>query len=514
MALITAYWSLDGIIILTTLIVSAYLYMTRKFNYWKKRGVSEISPPTPFLGNFTECTLLKKSPGYLIKDFYNQAKGLPYIGFYVLDKPFFLIRDREVVKNVLVKDFNYFDDRYTSADPNDRLGYTNLFFLKNPAWKILRTKLTPIFTSGKLKKMFESMLECAKNLDTHLESLKVDDVKKEIEVKDLTANFSTDMIGCTAYGLNVNSLNNPDAEFRINGRKIFEYGYIRGFELLALFFFPHVVRLTGIKTFGKESSIFLRNVFWEVINQLIASGVKRNDLIDVLIELRKNHSHENLEGFKFDGDDLVAQAAAFFTAGFETSSTTMAFTLYELSVRPDIQNRLRKEIVDALNKANGNITYDMALSLPYLDMVVSETLRLYPPLPFLDRVTTKTYKMPNSDLVLEKGTPVYISMLGMHHDLQYFPNPEKFDPERFNEENKRNIPSCAYFPFGEGPHACIGIRLGLLQTKLGVIKILSKYEVTPSKRTLIPMVIDPKATVTTPLGGKLYLNIQKVNSAN
>ncbi|KMQ85242.1 cytochrome p450 6k1, partial [Lasius niger] len=95
------------------------------------------------------------------------------------------------------------------------------------------------------------------------------------------------------------------------------------------------------------------------------------------------------------------------------------------------------------------------LSLPYLDMVVSETLRMYPTLPFLDRVTTETYKMPNSDLVLEKDTPIYISMLGMHYDPEYFPDPDKFDPERFNEENKHNIPSCAYFPFGEGPHACI-----------------------------------------------------------
>ncbi|KMQ90297.1 cytochrome p450 6k1 [Lasius niger] len=179
MAFITAYWGLDGMIALMTLIIAAYLYMTRKFNYWKRRGVSEITP-TPFLGNFTECALLKKSPGYLMKDFYDRAKGLPYVGFYVLDKPFLLVRDREIVKNVLVKDFNYFSDRYGSPDPNDRLGYANLFFIKNPAWKILRTKLTPIFTSGKLKKMFELMSECAKNLDTHLESLKVNGMFKKI----------------------------------------------------------------------------------------------------------------------------------------------------------------------------------------------------------------------------------------------------------------------------------------------------------------------------------------------
>lgn len=511
MALITAYWSLDGILVLMTLIITTYFYMTRKFNYWKKRNVFEI-PPTPFLGNFSDCLLLKKSAGYLLKDIYDKAKGLPYIGFYVLDKPFLLIRDRKVIKNILVKDFNYFVDRYGSPDPNDRLGYANLFFIKNPAWKMLRTKLTPVFTSGKLKQMFELMLECTKNLDTYLESLKAEGTRKEIDVKDLFAKFSTDIIGCTAYGLNVNSLINPNAEFRKYGKMIFDFGYIRGFEMLSMFFFPNIVRLAGFKAFAKESSIFLRKAFWETMTERMQSGIKRNDLIDVLIELKKTHSHHKFEGFKFDGDDLVAQAAVFFTGGYETSATTIAFTLYEMAVQPEIQDKLRKEILDALNKNDNKITYDMVLTLPYLDMVVSETLRMYPTLTFLDRVTTETYKIPNSDLVLEKGTPIYISMLGTHFDPEYFPNPHKYDPERFNEENKRNRPSCVYFPFGEGPHQCIGIRLGLLQTKLGIINVLSKYEVTPSERTLIPMVINPKATTTSPLNGCLCLNIQRINT--
>jgi len=89
-------------------------------------------------------------------------------------------------------------------------------------------------------------------------------------------------------------------------------------------------------------------------------------------------------------------------------------------------------------------------------MVISETLRMYPPLGYLNRMAVQTYKVPEFNLVIEKGTPVYISMLGLHYDPDYFPNPNKFDPERFSEENKRNRPSCVYFPFGEGPHACIG----------------------------------------------------------
>ncbi|XP_025074593.1 cytochrome P450 6k1-like [Pogonomyrmex barbatus] len=510
MALITSYWGLDGLIIFMAFMITAYLYMTRKFKYWKKRGVLELTP-TPFFGNFMECLFLKKAPAYFLKEIYEETKGLPYVGFYVLDKPFLLIRDRELVKNILVKDFNYFSDRYNTADPNDRIGYANLFFIRNPTWKAIRTKLTPFFTSGKMKKMFDLMLICVKNLDEYLESLNLDGKGKTLEVRDITARFTTDIIGSTAYGLDVNSFKDPDAEFRRYGKMIFQYDTIRGFEMLAIFFLPTIVRLTKIKMFGKEPTEFLRKVFWETLSQRMKSGVKRNDLIDILIELKNNNNDKEFKDFTFDGDDLLAQAASFFSAGFETSSTTTSFALYELAIQPELQNTLRKEILEALEKSNGKITYDMAWSLPYLDMVISETLRMYPPLGYVNRVAMETYKVPEYNLVIEKGTPCYIPMLGLHYDPEYFPNPNKFDPERFNEENKRNRPSCVYFPFGEGPHACIGNRFGLLQAKLTLLIILSKYEVTPSEKTSIPVEIDPRGAMTAPLNGVIYLNFRKVN---
>lgn len=83
-------------------------------------------------------------------------------------------------------------------------------------------------------------------------------------------------------------------------------------------------------------------------------------------------------------------------------------------------------------------------------------MRKYPPLPILNRTCVKDYKFPDSDLIIEKGTRLVIPVLGIHHDPEYFPEPELFDPERFNEQNKSQIPSCAYLPFSEGPRICIG----------------------------------------------------------
>jgi len=96
----------------------------------------------------------------------------------------------------------------------------------------------------------------------------------------------------------------------------------------------------------------------------------------------------------------------------------------------------------------------------------TETLRKYPLIPFLDRMCCTDYKLPaptgNGTITLPAGTGTYIPILGLHHDPKYFPEPEKFDPDRFTEENKRSRPNYTYIPFGEGPRICIGKDRNLL----------------------------------------------------
>lgn len=89
-------------------------------------------------------------------------------------------------------------------------------------------------------------------------------------------------------------------------------------------------------------------------------------------------------------------------------------------------------------------------------VLLAETLRIYPAIPSLNRQCTKDYHIPDTDVVIEKGTKVLISILGLHHDPEYFPEPEKFDPDRFSDENKHNIRPFTYLPFGDGPRNCIG----------------------------------------------------------
>lgn len=167
----------------------------------------------------------------------------------------------------------------------------------------------------------------------------------------------------------------------------------------------------------------------------------------------------------------------FFSAGFETSSTTLSYCLYELALDKNkhIQDEARREIRSTLDKYDGNLTYDAIHEMTYIDQIinglefqsnsmrfiricwsnrlvyiVSEALRKHPPASNLIRVATKNYKVPNSHYTIPKGMMVLIPIYGIHHDPDYYENPEEFEPKRFTPEEVKMRPSCSFLPFGDG----------------------------------------------------------------
>ena len=125
----------------------------------------------------------------------------------------------------------------------------------------------------------------------------------------------------------------------------------------------------------------------------------------------------------------------------------MIFCTYELALHQDIQDRLREEIEEVLKKHNGDLTHDAVMEMKYLDMVFNETLRKYPIFEVQMRKCSREFKIKNSDLMIPKGTSILIPTVGIHHDERYFENPDKFNPERFTEENiKKQVPHT-FIPF-------------------------------------------------------------------
>lgn len=179
-------------------------------------------------------------------------------------------------------------------------------------------------------------------------------------------------------------------------------------------------------------------------------------------------------------NQIVAQTLLFFIAGSDTTAITIACCLHELTQNEEVMQKLKEDINKALEKHNGVICYESIQEMEYLDMVIqgnilstmqlhfykskqffffnlpsTEAARKYPALPVLNRKCTKPFKIPNSDIVIEEDTQLIISILGFHRDPKYFPDPMKFEPERFREGSER-YNANAYIPFGDGPRTCIG----------------------------------------------------------
>lgn len=164
-------------------------------------------------------------------------------------------------------------------------------------------------------------------------------------------------------------------------------------------------------------------------------------------------------------DDIVAQCMIFFLGGYSSISSTACFMFHELSLNPDIQAKLFKEIQSVKAELNGSpLTYDSIEKLKYLDMVVCETLRRWSPIPFIERTCNLPYVLENGDgkkVTINIGDEVLIPIFGLHMDDKYFSNPDKFDPERFSDENKDSIQSGTYLPFGIGPSKCFPLLNGI-----------------------------------------------------
>ena len=203
----------------------------------------------------------------------------------------------------------------------------------------------------------------------------------------------------------------------------------------------------------------------------------------------------------------MAQGWIFFIAGYETTATTLSFCSYELALHPEVQEKLFEEVESAVD-SKGEINYETLSKLPYLDAVLSETLRMYPPVIRLERrAMTDRYKLGDTGLVLNKGQEIEIPVYAIHHSEEFYPNPDKFYPERFLPENRNQIKPYTYLPFGAGPRNCIGMRFALMEAKLGIAQIVRRFRFFRTEETAVPLQFRPFFRLTS--AKKLVVGIEK-----
>nr|XP_016997387.2 cytochrome P450 6a2-like [Drosophila takahashii] len=500
-------------LVIATLSLVAYLYH-RNFNYWKRRGVAHDAPH-PLYGNMVGFQKDRVMQDFF-RDYYNKYRksGNPFVGFYFLHRPAAFILDTKLAKNILIRDFSNFTDRGQFHNERDDPLTQHLFNLDGKKWKDMRQRLSPTFTSGKMKFMCPTVIKVSEEL-VKVMTDQVPDTQNGavLEIKELMARYTIDVIGSCAFGLECNTLRNPVNDFRTMGQKVFSER--RHGKLLNMFMasFPELAKKLRMRTLPEEVHQF----FTRLVNDTIAvrerENFKRNDFLNLLIELKQKGSVTLDNGEVIKGlsiEELAAQAFVFYVAGFETSSSTMSYCLYELAQNQDIQDRLRNEIKTVLEEHEGQLTYESINAMRYLNQVISETLRLYTLVPFLERRALNDYVVPgNPRFVIEKGTQVLIPSCAYHRDEDMYPDPETFDPDRFSPEKVAARDSVEWLAFGDGPRNCIGMRFGQMQVRIGLAQIISRFKVSFSDKTKSPL---KYSTLTILLGtvGGIDLRLDRI----
>lgn len=363
----------------TTILIGIITSYRRKFSYWEKIGLPTLNPIV-FFGDTKDQTLGRKTFGETSKEIYQEIrkKKLKHAGIYSGQSPVYVPVDPELIKNVLQRDFPHFINHGGFIDEKTDPLSGHLFNLEDAKWRNMRIKLTPTFTSGKMKMMFQTLLDCTTGLKHVMDEALAS--KQPIEIKDVLGRFTTDIIGSVAFGLECNSLKDPNVEFRIYGKKAFEIDMSSRLKFLVRNYLPNsVLRFLNFRITKVEVEKFFMKVVKDTVAYREKNNIIRKDFMHLLLQIKNfgkvtddgdtiiNENHTN-KGLTMN--ELTAQAFIFFLAGFETSSTTMTFALYELAINPDIQEEMRKEIEMVMSKHNNVLTYDAIQEMTYMDKVL------------------------------------------------------------------------------------------------------------------------------------------------
>ncbi|KAF6203284.1 hypothetical protein GE061_003702 [Apolygus lucorum] len=475
-------------------LIAAYIVykLTKLANFFDNLGIPYVKPIWPF-GSDVKGLLMREHTTSTVSKMYYELEPHKIGGYYLAVRPTIMIRDPELVHKVYATDFGHFVDRGIPSNPKRDPLEGHLFLLNGAKWRFMRAKLSPIFTSGKLKFMYAEMKKCVDTFIAHLE--KTVPFGKDIDMKEDSVGFTVEVISSCAFGIEINSIGNPNSEFVVYANKVFNATTTTILKLITRMISPWLFDLLRLKQSPQEIEDFVMKVVKDSFHHRLTTGYSRNDIIQLLLQLKEKGSVE-VEEHEKDEDDhqetmyqmshsiekevvelddglLGAQVFVFLVAGFETTSSTIYHMTYLLSQNQDCQDKAREEVNRLLAK-HGDFTYEMLRELTYLSHCMDETLRLFPPVPFMFRVCTKEYTFPDGTTI-PKGTAINIPVYCLHHDPKYFPEPEKFKPERFEQPITRG----AYSPFGDGPRICIGKRFALVEIKLAMARLLHTFRFLP-----------------------------------
>ncbi|ELU00337.1 hypothetical protein CAPTEDRAFT_229084 [Capitella teleta] len=468
------------LVLVVTTVVLLYKYSTRKFKVLKELGVP--GPKAyPLVG--TQYKAMTAGVGEADLE-YIKKYGKVYAGFSG-DCPILVVADTDMLKQILVKDFNFFTNRRKVDGFIERPLNKMMTVVDDEEWRNLRNATTPAFSGGKLRKTTNDMNDCAKYLVNNLR--KVAEEGDTFDVKKFCGSYSADIIARVAFGIDIDSQNNKDHPFVRHMTKTLDLNFFKNPFLLIAVFAPSLLPLArklGFSFLSKDAAAYFTDLVNQAIDERRHSDVERHDFLQLMLEAQQmkpskdGEPDENRQRKPLTDDEVLSNCVIFFFAAFGTIGDTLSMSLYALASNPEVQDKMLEEINSVLGDSV-DITYDQVKSMGYLDMVMDESLRRYNPAPLVDRLCSQDIVI--NGIKFPKGVVVHVPIYAIHMDPEIWPEPEKFDPERFTPEKKAVMNPYHWLPFGFGPRNCVGMRMALIEMKIALVHIVRNFKITTSE---------------------------------
>jgi cytochrome P450 len=246
---------------------------------------------------------------------------------------------------------------------------------------------------------------------------------------------------------------------------------------------------------ARRAEKFLDKTIYDLIAERRASGVDHGDLLSMLLLAVDD------EGSGGMTDKQVRdEALTLFLAGHETTATALTWTWYVLSQNPEVEGKMRAELLTVLGDRLPR--YEDLPNLTYTEKVFAESLRMYPPAWAMGRMVLNNTRIYNYEV--PRDAICLLCPYVMHRHPRYFPDPERFDPERFTPEARQDRPKFAYFPFGGGPRVCIGERFAWMEGILVLATIAQRWQFALAPHQVIEP--HPQITLRTRYGVKMIVH--------